>query len=90
MQGYAALLHKHGRRAKGAAGSGAAIDRLTDANSLMQRREELFGLVKRVSGTNRLTELKPVRDSKQKPILYGIDPASRYTHMPRSIPPAQY
>jgi hypothetical protein len=54
------------------------------------RPSQLFAMVKRVSGTNRLTELKPTRDSKQKALLYSIDPTSRYVHLPRSLPPAQY
>ena len=51
---------------------------------------QLFATIKRVSGTNRLTELKPARDARQKPILYGIDPATRYVHLPRALPPAGY
>ena len=53
---------------------------------MLQRREELFALTKRVSGTNRLTELKPTRDSCQKAMTYTIDPASRYVQLPRSLP----
>mgnify|MGYP003730541173 CR=1 FL=1 len=55
---------------------------------LLARREELFACVKRVSGTNRLTELKPSRDARQKPLLYAVDPASRYVHLPKSLPPS--
>jgi hypothetical protein len=66
VQGYAALLGTHGRVAKRGAAERAA--RSADAAALLQRREELFGLVKRVSGTNRLKELKPTRDAKQKAI----------------------
>ena len=47
-------------------------------------------MVKRVSGTNRLTELKPTRDAKQKAVPYSIDPATRYVHLPRALPPAAY
>ena len=92
VQGYASLVHTHGRHVLpgGEKGSDAAIAREDAANALLQRREELFGLVKRVSGTNRLKELKPTRDARQKPVLYGVDPASRYVHMPRNLPPAAY
>ena len=85
VQGYAALVHAHGRRRDH--GGAARADALS---SLLQRREELFGMVKRVSGTNRLTELKPTRDGKQKAVLYGVNPASRYVHLPRNLPPALY
>ena len=81
VQGYAALLHRYGRDGHGRAGGEAA------AATMLQRREDLFALTKRVSGTNRLTELKPTRDSKQKAVLYTVDPFSRYVHLPRSLPP---
>jgi hypothetical protein len=45
---------------------------------------------RRVSGTNRLTELKPTRDGRQKPVQYAIDPATRYLHLPRSLLPVAY
>ena len=61
-----------------------------DAAALIQRREDLFTLVKRVSGTNRLTELKATRDAKQKALQYSIDPATRYLHLPRSLPASNY
>ena len=93
IQGYASLLHKHGRHVHGEAadaGSEAAQAREEASAELLQRREELFGLVKRVSGTNRLTELKPTRDHRQKPCVYMVDPASRYVHLPRALPPKRY
>ena len=87
VQGYASLLQTHGRRTK----DGEASERrAAEASELLQRREELFGLVKRVSGTNRLTELKPTLDHKQKPVSYAVDPASRYVHLPRSLPQPRY
>ena len=71
-------------------GEAAASSRQAAATALLQRREDLFGLVKRVSGTNRLTELKPTRDQRQKPLAYAVDPASRYVHLPRTLPPKSY
>ena len=85
VQGYAATLKAHGRDRK--AGGGKRAEAMT---TLLPRREELVGRVKRVSGTNRLTELKPTRDGKQKLIAYGVDPASRYVHLPRSLPLPMY
>ena len=90
VQGYASLLHTHGRSQAGQSPM-AKAQREADGSALLQRREELFTLVKRVSGTNRLTELKPTRDSvRQRPISYGVDPATRYIHLPRAMPPANY
>ena len=89
VQGYAAHLERHGRK-RASCGKDDRAARDADAATLLQRREELFGLVKRVSGTNRLTELKPTRDCRQKPIQYHIDPATRYLHLPRSLPAANY
>ena len=85
VQGYAAHLHQFGRQRTGGGEARAEAARL-----LLQRREELFALVKRVSGTNRLTELKPLNDAKNKASTYGIDPASRYVHLPRTLPPSTY
>ena len=81
--GYAALLQTHGRKSESSA-------REEDAQALLQRREDLFAMVKRVSGTNRLTELKPSRCSKNKAIQYAIAPESRYLHLPRSLPKVEY
>jgi hypothetical protein len=86
VQGYAAMLHEHGRLI----GGDNATEREEAATSLISRREELFTLVKRVSGTNRLTELKPTLDQRSKPIAYAIDPATRYVHLPRSLPKSSY
>ena len=93
VQGYCSLLQQHGRQVqpKGASAGDAQIrERADAAAAVLQRREELFGLVKRVSGTNRLTELKPTRDAKAKAASYSVDPASRYVHLPRTLPPASY
>ena len=99
VQGYAALLHQHGRRrAVSSKQTPASNERVAArlkardeaAASLLHRREELFGMVKRVSGNNRLSELKPTRDAKQKAVLYGIDPTTRYVHLPRTLPPPTY
>ena len=84
VQGYAALIRRYGRCAEH--GGADAASRAAAAASMLQRREELFALTKRVSGTNRLTELKPTRDSCQKAMTYTIDPASRYVQLPRSLP----
>ena len=53
---------------------------------LLQRREELFKLCKGVSGSNRLTELKPSK--VQNKLTYGVDPYSRYVRVPQSLPAA--
>ena len=55
--------------------------------SLLSRREALFAYTKRVSGHNRLTELKPHVDSASRKYSYGIDPLSRYTSLPPDLPP---
>ena len=45
--------------------------------ALLRRREELFALAKRLSGTNRQTELKPHLDAGRR-YCYAIDPRTRY------------
>ena len=57
--------------------------------ALLQRRESLFGYTKRVSGHNRLTELKAFEasDGASKRYCYTTDPHSRYTRLPPSLPP---
>ena len=68
---------------------------------LLARREALFGYTKRVSGHNRLTELKPHAISESGigtnrasttagpggKFTYTIDPASRYAGLPIDLPP---
>ena len=68
---------------------------------LLARREALFGYTKRVSGHNRLTELKPHAISESGigtnrasttsgpggKFTYTIDPASRYSGLPIDLPP---
>jgi len=53
---------------------------------LLRRREEIFGCTKRVSGSNRLTELKKPID-KQHRLAYKIDPATRYINLPIDLTP---
>eukprot|EP00966_Prymnesium_polylepis_P033809 785950-Prymnesium_polylepis.1 len=50
---------------------------------VLKRREMLYGCTKRISGTNRLSELKPplARGS----LAYRIDPCSRYCHLPPGV-----
>ena len=78
-QGYAALLARHGRLGGSAA---PTAERVAECERLVFRREKLFQCVKRVSGSNRLTELK--RGAWQ------IDPAQRYVALPADIPRPQY
>jgi len=80
-ENYAALLHAH--PTAGTAARAAAEE------ALMARREELFKLCKKVSGKTRLTELKKAKDSQGR-LAYGIDPATRYTGLPPSLPAAMY
>ena len=53
---------------------------------LLRRREEIFGCTKRVSGSNRLTELKKPLDKQQR-LAYKIDPATRYVNLPIDLTP---
>ena len=54
--------------------------------ALLRRREEVFGCTKRVSGSNRLTELKKPVDKQQR-LAYKIDPATRYINLPIDLTP---
>ena len=80
VQGYASCLRQ---KAAGRAARPGASDR--DVELLLARREALFGYTKRVSGHNRLTELKPHSDTKSK-FTYVIDPHSRYAALPPDLP----
>ena len=44
---------------------------------LLRRREELYGLTKRLSGSNRLSELRPHLDNVRR-FCYTLDPQTRY------------
>ena len=46
-------------------------------HSVIQRREDLFGITKRISGTNRLSELKAHLDGSRR-YQYTLDPSTRY------------
>ena len=70
VAGYKALRAAH---AAAAEVPSAACERL------LERREALYAYTKRVSGANRLRELKGGTDG---PFAYGMDPATRYTAMP--------
>ena len=76
MQGYAALT-------RSGEGASATAEQL---QALLERREALFAYTKRVSGTNRLTELKPPIDSSTRRYSYAIEPSSRYTALPADLP----
>jgi len=52
---------------------------------ILRRREELYGLTKRLSGTNRLQELKPHHDGARR-FCYGLDPATRYAAWVDAVP----
>ena len=51
---------------------------MEDFRGVLQRREELFALTKRISGANRQKELKPHIDGSRN-FLYTLEPSSRYT-----------
>lgn len=91
VQGYAALLAVArgggGRRAGGGGrGSGGRGVGMEELEALLERREGLFAYTKRVSGHNRLTELKPCVDPASRRFCYAIDPSSRYTSLPPDLP----
>ena len=48
-----------------------------DFNGLVERREALYAITKRISGSNRDKELRPHLDPTRK-LAYSIDPATRY------------
>ena len=54
---------------------------------VVMRREFLYGCTKRISGTNRLSELKPpiAKSSGNSTVAYRIDPCTRYCHLPPGI-----
>ena len=47
----------------------------------------LFAYTKRVSGANRLTELRPHTDSSKGHFVYAVDPQTRYARLPPELPP---
>ena len=79
VQGYATLA-RSGLEA-------SAAPQAQQLEALLERREMLFAYTKRVSGTNRLTELKPPIDSSTRKYSYAIEPSSRYTALPADLPP---
>ena len=74
VAGYAAL----GSRRTAAGAGDTACERL------LERREALYAYTKRVSGVNRVRELRGGTDG---PFGYGIDPTTRYVSLPRDLPP---
>ena len=58
---------------------------LEDFDPLLRRREEIFGLTKRLSGSNRLKELKPHLDPQRR-YCYSLDPRTRYASWNRAEP----
>lgn len=85
MEGYTALLNKYGR-----GGDNGTPERAEAEAAVLHRREKLFECVKRVSGFNRLTELKCAKDERTSKLLYGIDPHSRYVNLPQGLPPPMH
>ncbi len=76
VQGYT-VLRRYGARVPDA-----------EYQKLLDRREGLFAYTKRVSGANRLTELKaPTDAADKKRFAYAIDPHTRYAHLPADLPP---
>lgn len=57
---------------------GTPATTVEDFAELLRRREEIFGLTKRISGSNRLTELKAHLDLKTGKFAYTLDPSTRY------------
>jgi hypothetical protein len=56
---------------------GQAPAKLDDFTSLLERREAIYKLTKRISGTNRQKEMKPHSDGSRK-FCYTVEPGSRY------------
>ena len=54
---------------------------------VVMRREFLYGCTKRISGTNRLSELKPptAKSGGTTTVAYRIDPCTRYCHLPPGV-----
>ena len=50
---------------------------LDDFTPVLQRREAIYALTRRISGTNRQKELKPHHDAQRK-FAYTPDPSTRY------------
>ena len=83
--GFAAVVAK--REAAAESGDAEAVERARrEGVQLLRRREEIFGCTKRVSGSNRLTELKKPIDKQQR-LAYKIDPATRYINLPIDLTP---
>ena len=59
------------------AGSPMGMPSRDDFVELLRRREEVYGLTKRLSGSNRQKELKPHLDAQRK-YCYKLNPATRY------------
>lgn len=90
VQGYAAHMQVHGPRAlSSGSGRGGPTPLEASLEAMLQRREGLFAHTKRVSGHNRLTELRPFEASEgaTRRFCYTIDPHSRYNSLPASLPP---
>ena len=64
---------------------GDALGEVGALEQLAARREGLFNVTKKISGYNRLTELKPHAD-KQNRLAYHHDPRSRYVNLPPDLP----
>ena len=62
---------------------GAPPSPIESYGGLMRRREELYGLTKRLSGSNRLTELRSHLDAQRR-FGYTFDPATRYSGWTRA------
>ena len=75
VAGYAALRAQH---------DPAEIPRGA-CERLLERREALYAYTKRVSGANRIRELKGGTDG---PFGYGVDPATRYVSLPAGLLPS--
>ena len=76
VQGYS-VLRRYGARISDA-----------EYQKLLDRREALFAYTKRLSGVNRLTELKaPTDTADKKQFAYANDPYTRYALLPLDLPP---
>ena len=56
---------------------GQAPSTIEDFAPLLARREAVYALTKRISGSNRQKELKPHADANRK-FCYSLEPGSRY------------
>ena len=52
---------------------------ILDFTTLLARREEIYGLTKRISGSNREKELRPHLDGQRKHVAAALERCHAYT-----------